>query len=312
MLLLVATNPTIDRLVTVPELHVSQVHRATALQLSAGGKAINVARAANTLGVPQHTVGFLAGFAGQHLEKLINREGLNCRWYHLSYGETKMSHLLLHENSDTTVINEPGPRMQHEDWLAFTDLIWSQAQSSRAVVLAGTIPPGVSPSEYAALCHKLASLNTQVFVDTPGRTLQAILSDPRDLAIKVNKAELAHALGIDLDAPGRMVATMRALIGTGARLIGVTLGAKGAIIANRDGIYRVTRSPHPQPLSTVGSGDSFTAGLVTGYLRSWSLPESLRLAAACGVANTESYQPASFTRERAEQLMREVEVESAY
>ena len=51
MLLLVSTNPTVDRLIGLPHLNVSQVHRAASIQLSAGGKAINVARAARNLGV---------------------------------------------------------------------------------------------------------------------------------------------------------------------------------------------------------------------------------------------------------------------
>lgn len=312
MLVLAATNPTIDRLIHVPELRTSQVHRADSLRLSAGGKAINVARAARNLGVTEQiSVGFLAGDAGRHLEKLMAAEGLPCCWHRSEHGETKMSHLLLHDNGDTTVINEPGPELSAADWQAYTSLLWEQARNSQAVVFAGTTPPGVSSSDYLNLVRRIAALPTQVFVDTPGATLQAVLTDPAHLAIKVNRAELSQALGLDLTDHAKMVATLRCLIGSGARLIGVTLGAEGAIIANAQGIYRTCNSPRPQRhVSTVGSGDSFTAGLVTGYLRGWSLPKSLCLAEACGIANIESPQPAQFEGERAETLSQLIEYES--
>ena len=305
MLLLVATNPTIDRLITLPELHPGQVHRAAAVQFSAGGKAINVARAAHGLGIAdQLCVGFLAGHAGRFLQELAEREHLPCCWHCAAQGETKMSHLLLHAQGDTTVINEPGPTMAPEDWNGFKELIWEKAQRSRAIVLAGTTPPGVAPEDYAALCRRLASLPTQVFIDTPGATLQAVLSNPAGLAIKVNRSELGQALGLDLTMPGKLVAAMRVLIGSGARLVGVTLGAEGAVLADANGIYRTVRSPRPQNcISTVGSGDSFTVGLVAGYLRGWGTQDSLRLAEACGIANLESAQPASFSAERAQALM---------
>lgn len=312
MLLLVSTNPTVDRLIGLPHLNVSQVHRAASIQLSAGGKAINVARAARNLGVDdQLSVGFLAGHAGHLLRDLMAGEHLPFCWHFAAQGETKMSHLLLHEQGDTTVINEPGPVMTAEDWQAFEALVWEKAKLSRAVVLAGTIPPGVPAARYLDLCRRLTTLQTQVFIDTPGATLQAVLTDPAGMAIKVNRSELSQALGIDLTAPGKMVATLRVLIGSGAKLIGVTLGSEGAILADANGIYRTCNSPRPQcSISTVGSGDSFTAGLVTGYLRGRSLPDSLRLAEACGIANIESPQPAQFERERVETLMRLIQIEA--
>ena len=312
MLLLVSTNPTVDRLIGLPHLSVSQVHRAASISLSAGGKAINVARAARNLGVDdQLSVGFLAGHAGHLLQDLMARERLPFCWHYAAQGETKMSHLLLHEQGDTTVINEPGPPMSAEDWQAFEALVWEKAKLSRAVVLAGTTPPGVPAAQYLDLCRRLTTLQTQVFIDTPGATLQAVLTDPAGMAIKVNRSELSQALGIDLTAPGKMVATLRVLIGSGAKLIGVTLGSEGAILADANGIYRTCNSPRPQcSISTVGSGDSFTAGLVTGYLRGRSLPDSLRLAEACGIANIESPQPAQFERERVETLMRLIQIEA--
>ena len=50
MLLTIAPNPTIDRILNVPYMTVGQVHRAAEVRLVAAGKGLNVARAARTLG----------------------------------------------------------------------------------------------------------------------------------------------------------------------------------------------------------------------------------------------------------------------
>lgn len=312
MLLLISTNPTVDRLIDLPHLIPSRVHRSPALHLSAGGKSLNVARAALTLGqTSQITVGFLAGHSGQILADLVESEGLPCEWHRSSSGETKMSHLLLHDGGDTTVINEPGPTMSTEDWRSLESLIWKWAPQSRAIVLAGTTPPGISTGDYLELCHSLVSITTsQVFIDTQGKNLQAVLSSPQGLAIKVNQEELSQALGRDLNDTNSLISSLKEIISQGAHMMGVTLGSKGAILADIHGVYRIKHIPNPQRyVSTVGSGDSFTAGLVTGYLKNLSKVESLQLATACGLANVESSQPAKFSLERVHELCKLIEVE---
>lgn len=309
MLLIVSTNPTIDRTIGVPILKPHQVHRCSELHLSAGGKGINVSRACRALGAENRLTGFIGGFAGQQLKGLVEKEGLEAIWYEAPGCETKMSHLLKHADGDTTVINEPGPYLPPQDRRNLHDLIISQAYGTQAAVLAGSIPPGMTVDEYVTLCRQLEQITGNVFIDTPGSTLEAIVANPQGFSIKVNREELSEAMKCDLSSANRLNAAMRSLIGAGARLVCITLGHDGCVAASPKGAWSCAGSP-VETVSSVGSGDSFTAGLVHGCLQGQSLPEALRLAAAAGAANAETPLPAVFKRSRVEELLPLINVET--
>lgn len=74
------------------------------------------------------------------------------------------------------------------------------------------------------------------------------------------------------------------LVERGAVAVIVTLGEKGAIAASAHGLWTVQTPPVPL-VSSVGSGDSFLAGLMAALLQGQPLPQALTLAAACGAAN---------------------------
>lgn len=73
-----------------------------------------------------------------------------------------------------------------------------------------------------------------------------------------------------------------ALLARGPDLVVITLGAGGALA------FRIGHPVLAQPafsvtaLDTLGAGDAFTAGLAVGLAEGRPLPESLRMAAACG------------------------------
>jgi sugar/nucleoside kinase (ribokinase family) len=72
-----------------------------------------------------------------------------------------------------------------------------------------------------------------------------------------------------------------------ADVIAVKRGARGALAVH--GGARAECPARPvQVVDTVGAGDSFDAGFVYGYLHDWSLPDTLKLACACGSLSTRS------------------------
>ncbi len=310
MLLIVASNPAIDRTLHVPCLEPGRVHRTGRVHLGAGGKGLNVARAARILGFPARVTGCLAGHTGDLVADLAHQEGLEACWHRLPRGETRNCLLLNHDQGDATVINEAGPTLEPEDWEHFAGHIQHLAEEAEAVVLAGSVPPSVDPERYAGLCRRLARRVGRVWVDSPGPPLAALLRDPAGLSLKVNRTELAEALGQDLEAPGRMGAALRALIGAGACLAGITLGPHGALVATPEGAWRVT-TPEVDLVSSVGSGDAFLAGLAVGTLQHEGFSEALGLAAACGAANAETPYPARFQPDRVAELRARCQVEPA-
>ena len=67
--------------------------------------------------------------------------------------------------------------------------------------------------------------------------------------------------------------------------IAVKLGEAGAIAVRSSEMVNVP-ALQVKVLDTTGAGDSFDGGFLFGFLKGWSLPRSLRLAAACGSLST--------------------------
>jgi ribokinase len=100
----------------------------------------------------------------------------------------------------------------------------------------------------------------------------------------VEAAALAGLLGApapDGEAePAAWEGVARALHAGGPGLVVVTLGARGAVAV--DGTVRIQPAFPAAAIDTLGAGDAFAAGLAVGLAEGRPLPESLRMAAACG------------------------------
>jgi sugar/nucleoside kinase (ribokinase family) len=71
-----------------------------------------------------------------------------------------------------------------------------------------------------------------------------------------------------------------------SRMVVVKLGFKGAIARSNSNTVTAP-SLKVNVVDTVGSGDSFDAGFIFGFLNSWSLEKSLQLACVCGSLSTQ-------------------------
>ncbi len=284
MLLCITPNPALDRTLYIPGMRPGGVYRAERVLVAAGGKGLNVARAARTLDQPLQVCAPLGGFSGQAVARLAADEGFTGRWSWRKHGDTRTCVLVVDpQASDATALNEPGEDLTAADWQAFTDTVLEAACDAALVTLSGSLPPGVPPASLADLLHALAAAGQRVIVDTSGPALRAAL-DSLPYGIKVNSSELAAALDMPLDDLMQASLALSELRRRGIALPVVTLGAQGALAADASGICRA-RPPVLRLISSVGSGDSLLAGLATGLLRGDTLPDALRLGVACGAAD---------------------------
>ncbi len=65
----------------------------------------------------------------------------------------------------------------------------------------------------------------------------------------------------------------------------IKLGPRGAMALD-DGDVHIIPPPAVDAVDTVGAGDAFDAGFLTGWLRGGSVPEALRLGVICGAYST--------------------------
>jgi fructose-1-phosphate kinase PfkB-like protein len=181
------------------------------------------------------------------------------------------------------------------------------AAEAEAVAFSGSLPPGVEPAALAALARAVAAPERPVYLDTSVAALKAALAQPSGLCLKVNRAELAEGLDWPVEAfsTERFMVAGQELLGRGAELIVVTLGEKGALALNREGCWQANPPPVAM-VSTVGSGDSFLAGLAVARLEGKTIKDALAFAVACGAANATTRLPGRFEQGVVESLLAQV------
>ena len=293
-LVTVAPNPSIDRLYELDRLVRDAVNRPRVETRVAGGKGLNVARAARALGAEVAAVALLAGHAGQWIAETLAAEGIDARlaW---ADGETRTC-VAIHDGSDGTLteLNEAGPEVGPAAWQAFVDALRTELATGDAglVAISGTLPPGAPVDGLAELARVATDAGVAVALDAAGTALERALATHPWL-VKVNVAEARATLGLDPLDPAaagsggeaEAVGLARELAGRSGGAAVVTRGPAGAVAVDADGAtYRVgaqaVRGPYP-----VGSGDAFLAGLAVGRLEGRSLAGSLELAATAAAMN---------------------------
>ncbi|MFC0528679.1 1-phosphofructokinase family hexose kinase [Phytohabitans kaempferiae] len=291
-LLCVSLAPSLDRYAWLPALRVGGINRPREVLSRAGGKGLNVARAATGLGVPARAVALVGGPTGDALR--AHAAGLDVSWVD-SGVETRQCQCLLDEGSGVlTQVYEPVRPVPAERWPAIRAAVAREIDGLGAgavVALSGRVPPGLPATALAELVDHAAARGLPVLVDADGPALVAALAARPDL-VKVNEHEAADATGTTA-GDWAAAAALQAL---GARAVVVTAGSDGARYLGPDGQrVAVTHPPLPGALP-VGSGDAFLAGLAAARLAGSGVLAGLRLAAAAARANARHLTAGDITR----------------
>jgi 1-phosphofructokinase len=147
-----------------------------------------------------------------------------------------------------------------------------------AVVVAGSLPQGVSPQWLQALILRLKNLGLKVALDTSGDALRAALKAGPWL-IKPNTEELAEVLGCEVVSITTQAEAANRLHAQGIEHVVISHGADGVNWFSVGSALHAT-PPKVSVASTVGAGDSLLAGMLHGLV-SADLPEqTLRSATA--------------------------------
>jgi 1-phosphofructokinase family hexose kinase len=306
-MLIAGPNTTIDRTGTLDELRPGAVLRFTSMRVTAGGKGLNVARAAGSLGAPALLVGFVPGRIGAAAAEMIAAEGIEFRRVPAS-GELRSSLIVMEAGGRTTVINEPGPELGPGEWNAYEEAIAAGLASHHVLVCSGSLPPGVPQGAYGRLVEIARSRGAVAVVDASGAALgEALAARPDAILPNLGEAEqlLGHSAGEDVDAAEdaqpRALAAARELVERGAGAAVVTAAAAGAALV--DG-RRAEWLPAPVVTvrNPIGAGDAFAAGFAMALEQSADLLAAARAGIAAGAASVEHPLAGALDAARAREL----------
>jgi 1-phosphofructokinase family hexose kinase len=276
----------------LPELRPGEVLRVADVTILAGGKGVNVARAALVLGAPAVLIGFLPGHTGRAAAALAAEEGLTLEGIRVT-GELRSSSILLEPSGRATVINEPGPTLGADEWLALETAVEAVLPDHGVLVCSGSLPPGIREDGYGVLTARAHEAGRRTVVDATGAVLAAALPARPDVVtpnLDEAEATLFGRTGEPVDAAPdarpRALDAAAELVRRGARAAAVTAGAAGAALV-WDGPPAWYDAPTVDVVNPVGAGDVFTATLGLALERGAELPAAVREAVAAASAAVE-------------------------
>jgi tagatose 6-phosphate kinase len=298
----VTPNPALDLTLVVPDFEIGRVLRATQAISAAGGKGVNVVRGIKILGGEAFNAGFLGGYAGRQVADYAAGEGMGAEWTWIT-GETRTCIILVIDGA--TVVNEVGPTVSAEDWHRLKETVLRASRQARQVCFSGSLPPGSPTEAFFDLVRGLVKAGKQVWVDTSGEPLSAVI--PCGVMIKVNGDEAGAVLGRKVVDVSSAFDVAQELLRRGAAGVALTWGGAGAVLALGDRAWRAIPPPL-KVVSAVGSGDTFLSGLVTGLADGLPASQSLRRAVAAGAANALSSGGGFFTRQEFDRILAQTTV----
>lgn len=305
MITTVTFNPAIDKRYYIKDIKIGEVQRVIDVENTAGGKGLNVSRVAAILGERVSATGFLGGTNGQFIEEEISRIGIENRFFKIN-GQTRCCLAIIDSEGKQTEFLEPGPEIDMKDFESWLKIFEGLLKNTDIVTASGSLPRGLNANSYARIIQKAKSRGIKVFLDTSGNALlEGVKAKPYFL--KPNMDEISLITGKDLNTEIDILNGIKYLNEEGVDLVTVSMGKDGSISGYKGTYYRAI-SPHINAVSSVGSGDSFTAGMAVAHYRRMNIIDSIRYASACGAANAMENRTGYVRIENVERIFRNVKV----
>jgi tagatose 6-phosphate kinase len=261
------------------------------VQVRPGGKGLNVARTLHALGAEVLVMGLAGGINGASIEAALGELGVPAAFTRIS-GETRRTFTVVDERrGGAALFSEAGPGIGAQEFAEFGARYDQALAGCAAVVLSGSLPPGLPAAAYAQLIATAAAAGVPAVLDAHGEALLRGAA-ARPAIVKPNLAELeavagrplATGQGTDRRAVAAAAGQLRA---AGAQAVVASLGAEGLLAVTEDGSWQA-RPPAAVAGNATGAGDAVAAGLVHGLVLGRPWDERLRHAVALGTATAAS------------------------
>jgi tagatose 6-phosphate kinase len=277
-------------------------HRVHSVAQRAGGKGVNTARVLAALGEPVLALGLAGGASGAELQEELDAADLPHRFTPIA-GTTRRTVAVVDASGACGVTGfwEPGPEVAPQEWQRFLSDFRATLTDAQAVVLSGSLPPGVPGDAYAALVELASAADVPTLVDADANALRVALT-ARPTLVKPNAEEALRALGdssplgrpadgdvgtdelaTEPGAPTAPAGLARRLVAAGAGAAVVSAGAEG-LAAWWGGRLLAAAPPRVVMGNATGAGDAASAALAVGLARGLPPEQALARAVALSAA----------------------------
>ena len=290
MVTTITLNPMLDKTLSIDRLERGAIHRASKMDMVAGGKGINVSRQLKHLGVASVATGFLGGETGAIMTRLLTAEGITHDFV-LSNSLTREGLTYRERDGAWTALFEPAPRVEIEAVHKLSKKIDYLASKSTWLVCGGSSPGNEADDIYyeailSAHRHGIASV-----LDSYGYALELGLK-AQPTMVKPTRREFEVTFGQSLKSDHDYVEALTVLLKGGARYCVISDGAEPFYAAIQGHYWKVV-PPMVPAVNPTGSGDAMVAGILYGFFQGWKFERCLAFGAAAGAANARKWDVAN-------------------
>ena len=281
MIYTVTFNPSLDYIVSVDNFTLGKVNRTTDELMFPGGKGINVSMVLKNLGYDSVALGFMAGFTGNEIIRMLDERGVISDFIHVEKGLSRINVKL--RSNEESEINGQGPAIDAD---AISRLYGKldKLQDGDVLVLAGSIPDVMSRNTYMDIMKRLNGRGVKVVVDATKDLLVNVL-EYKPFLVKPNNHELGEIYGVTLNTRDEVVPYAKRMQEAGARNVLISMAGEGAVLLDEQGEVHMSEAPKGKVVNSVGAGDSMVGGFIAGYLESGNYEEAFYMGLCTGSAS---------------------------
>ncbi len=284
MILTVTINPLLERRYFYKQVLFDRQNREAKVNLTAGGKGINVSRQLKNLGTESLIFTFTGGTNGKIFADVLRNEKLKFTTVKTKR-ETRDAALIIDESTNKyTYCFGENPEISVSESDEFKDKLDKMIKNCEIVVFSGSSPSRFADDIFPFGIKKANEYDKISVCDTYGVHLKECI-DAQPTILHNNIEEIETSLGISLKNKDEKISFLEELYGKGVKQSFLTNGSQSTFANNFDYHFEID-SVNIDAVDSTGSGDAFTAGIVYGWFNNLTFEQNIKLAASLGALNS--------------------------
>ena len=195
MIITVALNPGLDRIIVLDRLIKNQNNRSKSMYYDIGGKATHVSVVLSSMNISNIATGFLGGSTGRHVQDLLEKKNVKCDYVWQDGCETRTSYVVVPEAEEGSyMITERGFAITEVSVRRLMDKLRALIQKGDIVVFSGGMPNGIDSRTYGDMLSIVKEREGILMIDSSGEFLvEGVKAKP--YLIKPNETEFRDIVG---------------------------------------------------------------------------------------------------------------------
>lgn len=296
--LAVGLNPVMQKTIVLEQLWINEVNRSSNYIFTVAGKGANTARVLTELGANPLHLSHAGGLFRETFLSMLAEDEVACQVVD-SGSEIRLCYTLINQEdrSVTEIVEEALPVSAECDSL-LREAYKEAVKGVELVTISGTTARGYKPDIVPWMVKEATKLNKMVVLDVSGEDLLQSLKF-RPTVINPNLKEFSETLFPDalfmehkpLEEIQKIVKEKMLELEKEYGLTTILTQGVKSIFSNQNGKIVEHKVEAVPPVNTIGSGDSFNAGIAYGLLKKLPLNRCIEIGIACGKANALNLKP---------------------